>query len=90
PATGESFRTIRTAGFGEVLRGVSFTPRIGGRRLGASSSVAPGTSRVSSMAFRVPGGRGIPFTERAVVRVRGRAPRGPGPQAGMERAPTAL
>jgi hypothetical protein len=26
PATGESFRTIRTAGFGEVLRGVSFTP----------------------------------------------------------------
>ena len=27
PAAGESFRTIRTAGFGEVLRGVSFTPR---------------------------------------------------------------
>jgi hypothetical protein len=26
PATGESFRTIRAAGFGEVLRGVSFTP----------------------------------------------------------------
>ena len=90
PATGENFRTIRTAGLGEMLWGVWFTPRIGGRRLGASSSVAPGTSRVSSMAFRVPGGRGIPFTERAVVRVRGRAPRGPGPQAGMERAATAL
>jgi hypothetical protein len=29
PATGESFRTIRTAGFGEVLCGVSLTPRIG-------------------------------------------------------------
>jgi hypothetical protein len=29
PAAGESFLTIRTAGFGEVLRGVSFTP--GGR-----------------------------------------------------------
>jgi hypothetical protein len=58
PATGESFRTmIRTAGFGEVLCGVSFTARIGGRRPGAPSSVAPGTSRVSSMAFRVPGGR---------------------------------
>jgi hypothetical protein len=28
PVTGESFRTIRTAGFGEVLRGVSFTPRL--------------------------------------------------------------
>jgi hypothetical protein len=26
PATGESFRTIRAAGFAEVLRGVSFTP----------------------------------------------------------------
>ena len=26
PAAGESFRTVRTAGFGEVLRGVSFTP----------------------------------------------------------------
>jgi hypothetical protein len=26
PATGESFRTLRAAGFGEVLRGVSFTP----------------------------------------------------------------
>jgi hypothetical protein len=26
PAAGESFRTIRTADFGEVLRGVSFTP----------------------------------------------------------------
>jgi hypothetical protein len=26
PAAGESFRTIRAAGFGEVLRGVSFTP----------------------------------------------------------------
>jgi len=23
---GESFRTVRAAGFGEVLRGVSFTP----------------------------------------------------------------
>jgi hypothetical protein len=29
PATGESFRTIRTAGFG-LVRGVSFNPRIGG------------------------------------------------------------
>ena len=26
PASGESFQTIRAAGFGEVLRGVSFTP----------------------------------------------------------------
>ena len=26
PVAGESFRTIRAAGFGEVLRGVSFTP----------------------------------------------------------------
>jgi hypothetical protein len=26
PAAGESFRTLRAAGFGEVLRGVSFTP----------------------------------------------------------------
>jgi hypothetical protein len=26
PAAGESFRTVRAAGFGEVLRGVSFTP----------------------------------------------------------------
>jgi hypothetical protein len=26
PAAGESFRTLRSAGFGEVLRGVSFTP----------------------------------------------------------------
>jgi hypothetical protein len=26
PAAGESFQTLRTAGFGEVLRGVSFTP----------------------------------------------------------------
>jgi hypothetical protein len=26
PASWESFRTVRTAGFGEVLRGVSFTP----------------------------------------------------------------
>ena len=26
PASGESFRTVRAAGFGEVLRGVSFTP----------------------------------------------------------------
>jgi hypothetical protein len=29
PAAGEGFRTVRAAGFGEVLRGVSFTP---GRR----------------------------------------------------------
>jgi hypothetical protein len=27
PAAGESFRTLKTAGFGEVLRGVSFSPR---------------------------------------------------------------
>ena len=27
--SGESFRTIRTARFGEVLRGVSFTPGTG-------------------------------------------------------------
>jgi hypothetical protein len=26
PAARESFRTVRAAGFGEVLRGVSFTP----------------------------------------------------------------
>ncbi len=26
PAAGESFRTVRAAGFGQVLRGVSFTP----------------------------------------------------------------
>ena len=26
PAAGESFRTVRAAGFGEVLRGVSFAP----------------------------------------------------------------
>ena len=26
PAAGEGFRTVRAAGFGEVLRGVSFTP----------------------------------------------------------------
>jgi len=26
PASAESFRTVRAAGFGEVLRGVSFTP----------------------------------------------------------------
>jgi hypothetical protein len=26
PAAGEGFRTVRTAGFGEVLRGISFTP----------------------------------------------------------------
>ena len=26
PAAGESIRTVRAAGFGEVLRGVSFTP----------------------------------------------------------------
>ena len=26
PAAGESLRTVRAAGFGEVLRGVSFTP----------------------------------------------------------------
>jgi hypothetical protein len=26
PAAGESFQTIKAAGFGEVLRGVSFTP----------------------------------------------------------------
>jgi hypothetical protein len=73
PATGERFRTIQTAGFGLVLRGVSFIPRIGGWRIGVSSLVAPGTFRVSSMAFRVPGGRRVPFTERAVVRFRGRA-----------------
>jgi len=30
-APGESFRTVRTAGFGEVLRGVSFTPGTRGR-----------------------------------------------------------
>jgi hypothetical protein len=29
PAAGESFRTIRSAGYGEVLRGVSFTPGTG-------------------------------------------------------------
>jgi hypothetical protein len=26
PAAGETFRTLRTASFGEVLRGVAFTP----------------------------------------------------------------
>jgi hypothetical protein len=26
PAAGEGFRTVRTAGFGEVLRGASFAP----------------------------------------------------------------
>lgn len=26
PAAGENFRTVRAAGLGEVLRGVSFTP----------------------------------------------------------------
>jgi hypothetical protein len=26
PVAGESFQTLRSAGFGEVLRGVSFTP----------------------------------------------------------------
>ena len=31
PASGESFRTVRAAGFGEVLRGVSFTPGTRGR-----------------------------------------------------------
>jgi hypothetical protein len=31
PAPAESFRTVRTAGFGEVLRGVSFTPGTEGR-----------------------------------------------------------
>ena len=31
PATRESFRTVRAAGFGEVLRGVSFTPGSGTR-----------------------------------------------------------
>jgi hypothetical protein len=30
PPSGESFSTIKTAGFGEVLRGVSFTPGTGG------------------------------------------------------------
>ncbi len=30
-AAGESFRTTRAAGFGEVLRGVSFTPGSAGR-----------------------------------------------------------
>ena len=29
PAAGESFRTVRAAGFGQVLRGVSFTPGTG-------------------------------------------------------------
>ena len=28
PAAGETFRTLRSAGFGQVLRGVSFTPGI--------------------------------------------------------------
>ena len=31
PAAGESFRTVRAAGFGQVLRGVSFTPGTEGR-----------------------------------------------------------
>jgi len=31
PAAGESFRTVRAAGFGQVLRGVSFTPGTAGR-----------------------------------------------------------
>jgi hypothetical protein len=31
PASSESFRTVRAAGFGEVLRGVSFTPGTRGR-----------------------------------------------------------
>ena len=29
PATGESFQTVRSAGYGQVLRGVSFTPGTG-------------------------------------------------------------
>ena len=29
PASGETFRTIRPAGYGQVLRGVSFTPGTG-------------------------------------------------------------
>ena len=29
PAAGESFNTVRSAGYGEVLRGVSFTPGTG-------------------------------------------------------------
>ncbi len=29
PAPGESFVTVRQAGYGEVLRGVSFTPETG-------------------------------------------------------------
>jgi hypothetical protein len=33
PASGETFRTVRAAGFGQVLRGVCFTP---GTRTGAS------------------------------------------------------
>jgi hypothetical protein len=31
PASSESFRTVRAAGFGEVLRGVSFAPGTRGR-----------------------------------------------------------
>jgi hypothetical protein len=30
PASGESFVTVRSAGYGQVLRGISFTP--GGQR----------------------------------------------------------
>jgi hypothetical protein len=29
PSAGESFRTVKAAGFGQVLRGVSFTPGTG-------------------------------------------------------------
>jgi hypothetical protein len=31
PASGEGFRTVRAAVFGEVLRGISFTPGTGSR-----------------------------------------------------------
>jgi hypothetical protein len=47
-AAGESFTTLKTAGYGEVLRGVSFTPVVG-VPVAAFFSTSPGTTQYSAL-----------------------------------------